>query len=98
MEGRAERRDLFEQTIRQLLAGHHRQRRNVVDRLLRIKFGALAARTIEHVDDMRLEIEQPQLEYGKEPHWPRANDDNVGFVGLTRFRGRDLSGGGVVFH
>ena len=53
MEGRAERLDLLQQPVGQLLAGDDRQRRNVVDRLLGIELGALAAGLVEDVDHVR---------------------------------------------
>ena len=40
---------------------------NVVDRLLRIKLGALAARPVENVDQVAFEVEQPELEDGEQP-------------------------------
>src|SRR5262245_38143357 len=56
---------------------------NVVDRLLGIELGALAADLVENVDEMRLDIEQTELEYGEKPHRTRADNENVGFDGLT---------------
>jgi len=53
-----ERRDLLEQPVGQLLAGDHGQPRDVVDRLLGIELGALSARAIENVDDMRLDVDE----------------------------------------
>jgi hypothetical protein len=35
--------DLLEQAVDQLLGAAHRQRGNIIDRLVRIQFGALAA-------------------------------------------------------
>ena len=62
MQARAERLDLLEQPIGQLLAGAHRHGRNVVDRLVGIQLDALAARRFQRIDDLRLQPEQAQLE------------------------------------
>ncbi len=59
MELRPEGLDLVEQAVRQVLPGDDRQTRNVVDRFFGIELGALPARPVEDVDQMRLEIEQP---------------------------------------
>ena len=53
VEGRLERLDLLEELVDQPLAGDHRVAGNVVDRLLGIELGALAARPVENVDDRR---------------------------------------------
>ncbi len=52
MELGAERLDLIHQPVGQLLAGDHGQAGNVVDRLLGIELGALAAGAVENVDDV----------------------------------------------
>ncbi len=65
--GRAERLDLLHQRVDQPLRRHLRQRRNVVDRLLRIELGALAADLVEDVDEMRLHVEQAELEHREQP-------------------------------
>ena len=67
-----ERLDLLQQPVDQLLGAAHRQRRDVVDRLVRIQLGALAARVLQRVDDVGLDAEQPQLERpGTAPPGPR---------------------------
>src|SRR5204862_1719583 len=65
MELRIERLDLFQQTVHQLLAGDDRQAGNVIDRLFRIKFGALTARTVEDIDQVAFEVEKTQFKHGK---------------------------------
>ena len=55
---------------------------NVVDRLLRIKLGALAADLVEDVDEVRLHVEQAQLEHGEQADRARADDEHVS---LDRF-------------
>src|SRR5262245_65014522 len=82
MEGRSERFDLRHQRLAQALAGDVRQRGDVVDRLLRIELRALAADLVEDVDEMRLHVEQAELEHGEEPARPRTDDQHVG---LDRF-------------
>ena len=52
MKGRRERMDLLHQIVDQPLAGDDRKAGNVVDRLLRIEFGALAADLGQDVDQM----------------------------------------------
>ncbi len=55
-----ERLDLFHQPVGQFLAGDDGQAGNVVDRLFRIKLGALTAGPVEDVDQMGFEIQQAQ--------------------------------------
>ena len=52
---------------------------NVVNRLFRIKLGALAADLVENVDEMRLHIEQAELEHSKQADRAGADNDNVCF-------------------
>src|SRR3990170_4505923 len=86
MEDGLEGPDLLQEPVGQLLAGADGQTRNVVDRLLGVKLGALAARPVENIDDMGLEPRQPKLEGGKQAHRSRANNDDFGgsLVGLHR--------------
>src|SRR5581483_7994102 len=65
MKGGAEGFYLLHQRIDQALTGHERQSGNVVNRLFRIKLGALPAGPVENVDEMRLHIEQAELEHGE---------------------------------
>ena len=58
-------------------------RRNVVDRLLRIELGALAADLVEDVDEMRLHVEQAELEHREQADRARADDEHVGLDGIT---------------
>ena len=55
---------------------------NVVDRLFGIELGALAARAVEDVDQVALQIDQPELEHGEQADGAGADDDDVGFDGL----------------
>ena len=68
-----------QQPVGQLLARHDRQARNVVDRLLRIELGALAADLVEDVDDVRLDVDETELEHGEQPDRPCADDQGIGF-------------------
>ena len=77
MEGGIERLDLRHQGVGQPLAGDDRQSRNVVDRLFGIQLGALAAGLVQDVDDVGLDVDQAQLEHGKQPDRPRADDDGI---------------------
>ena len=63
MERRVERLDLLHQLVDQPIAGDDRKAWNVVDRLFRVKFGALAAWLIEYVDQRGIEIEEPEFEH-----------------------------------
>src|SRR5262245_4224644 len=76
-----ERLDLLQQPVDQLLGAADRQRRDVIDRLVGIELGALAARMRERVDDLALHAEQAELEHRKEADRPRADDDAFGADG-----------------
>ena len=84
MELRIERLDLLQQPVDQLLAGDDGQAGNVVDRLFRIKLGALPARPVQDVDQMAFEVQQPQLEHGEQADGARADDGDIGFDGRSR--------------
>src|SRR5262249_46652090 len=66
MEGGMKRLDLVHQLIGDALAGDNRDAGNVVDRLFRIELGALAADLVKNVDEVRLDVEQAELEYREE--------------------------------
>ena len=83
MELRVERLDLLHQAVDQFLARHDGQAGNVIDRLFRIKLGALAARTVQDIDEMAFEIQQSQLEHGEQADGARANNDDIGFDGSS---------------
>ena len=73
-----ERLDLLHQRVGEALAGNLRNARNVVDRLLGIELGALAADLVEDVDQVRLHVEQAELEHREQAHRARADDESVG--------------------
>ena len=77
MELGAERLDLLHEPVGQLLAGHHDDAGDVVDRLLGIELGALAARPVEDVHHMRLDVEQAELEHGEEADRPCPDDQGI---------------------
>ena len=83
VEGRAEGLDLLDQVVDQTLAGDDRKTRNVVDRLFGIKLGALPADLGQDVDEMGLDVEQPELEHRKQPARTRPDDHDVGGDHLT---------------
>ncbi len=82
VKGRVEGGDLLLQIVGQPLTGDVRNAGNVVDRLLWIEFRALAARARQDVHEMRLDIQEAQLEDRKEAGGPGADDEHVG---LYRF-------------
>ena len=59
VEHRAERLDLLHEAVSEFLAGDHRKRRNVVNWLFGVKLGALSARTVENVHQMRFDVQKP---------------------------------------
>ena len=77
MELRTERLDLRQQPVGQLLPGDDRQAGDVVDRLFRIKLGTLPAGLVEDVDDVRLDVEEAELEHRKQADRPGADDDGI---------------------
>ena len=85
MERRAERMDLLHQRVGQALSGDDGQARNVVDRLFRIKLGALPAGPVEDVDQMRLDVEQAELEHREQADRACADDQHVGFDGFAHW-------------
>jgi len=75
--------------LEDFLAEVELQRRDVVDRLVRIEFGALPAGRLERIEDMGLDPEQPEFEDLEQPAGARADDHHVGT------EGRGLGGGGI---
>ena len=79
MKGGIEGLDLLQEIVGQPLSGDDRQAGNVVDRLFRIKLGALSAGARQDVDQMRADVEQPQFEHREQPGRTGADDDDVRF-------------------
>ncbi len=82
VEHGTERLDLLQQAVDQFLRAAHRQRRNVVDRLVRIELSALSARLFQRVDDVGFDPEQAELEYLKQSRGTRADDGHLGIDDL----------------
>ena len=78
MELRTERLDLLHELIDQALRGNLRDRRDVVDRLLRIELGALAADLVENIDQVGLHIQEAQFEDGEKSARTRTNNQHIG--------------------
>ena len=101
MERGVEGLDLFQQAIDQLLSAAHGERRDVVNRLVRIQLGALTADLGKRVDDGRTHAEQPQLEDLKQADRPGADDHRFHGIGggFERFRhDEDVSPSVSKFH
>jgi len=79
MELRVEWLDLFQQPVHQLLAGNDGQAGNVIDRLFGIKLGALAAWTVQNIDEVAFEIQQAQLKYGEQADRACADNGDICF-------------------
>jgi hypothetical protein len=77
MEAGLERLDLLHEPVDQPLAGHIGQRRNVIDRFLRIEFGALSPGAIENIDNLAFDIEESELEHCKKTAGARSDDHGV---------------------
>src|SRR5665213_270026 len=98
VERRTERLDLRHQRVAQPVTGDVGDAGNVVDRLFRIKLGALSADFVEDVDEMRLDVEQAQFKNGKQPDRSGADDQYIGLdsvahtAPLISFRRMRLSG------
>ena len=78
MKLRMERLCLVQQALGEFGASDNRQGRNVIDRLFRIKFGALPARTVKNIDDMALDIQEAQFKNCKQAARARGNDHGIG--------------------
>src|SRR6266568_9582639 len=91
MKLRAERLDLRQQGLDQAVPGAEGNARNVVDRLLGIKLGALAADLVEDVDEMAFDVEQAQLEHAKQADRACADDKHVSLDQITHEKRSKLS-------
>jgi len=76
MEVRLEGLDLLHQPLDQLLRAADRQRRNVIDGLVRVELGALAARMRQRIDHVSADAEQAQLEDLEKAARTRTDDDH----------------------
>ena len=75
---RTEGPDLLHEPVDQLLGAAHRQRRNVVDRLVGVELRALSAGVPQRIHDLGADPEQPQLEHLEQPAGTCADDDDLG--------------------
>ena len=78
VELRVERLGLLQQPVDQLLGAADGQRRDVVDRFLRVQLAALSARMLERIDHVGADAEQAELENLEQPAGTGADDDDVG--------------------
>ena len=83
MEGGMKRLDLLHQGVGETVASDERNPGDVVDRLLRIKLGALAADLVEDIDEVRLDIKQAKLEHREQADRARTDDQSIGLDRLT---------------
>src|SRR5207245_1767387 len=70
---------LVHQGLGETVAGDIGNTGDVVDRFLRIELGTLAADLVEDVDQVRLDVEQPQLEHRKQSTRTCADNQRIGF-------------------
>ncbi len=77
MESGRERLDLLRQTLDQFQRADGGEPGDVVDRLVRIQLGALAADNRQRVDDVGAQVQQTQLEYLEQAAGARADDDHI---------------------
>src|ERR1700761_7925310 len=70
-----ERLGLLEQTVNQFLRPADGQRRDVINRFVRIQLGALAAGLAQGIDDMGADTQKTQLENLKQSYGTRADND-----------------------
>ncbi len=75
VKGGLERFGLLQQSIDQFLRPADRQSGNVVNRLIGIELGALAAGLAQGIDDVRADPQQSEFEDLEKTNGPGANDD-----------------------
>ena len=88
MEGRVEGGGLFLEIRDQIARIDARKTRNIVDRLFRIKRGALPADFIQRVDHMGLDAQHAELENGEQADGAGADNNGIGL---------ETGGGGGAF-
>jgi hypothetical protein len=69
--------DLLHEPIDELLRIAYRQRRDVIDRLVRIQLRALSARMRQRIHDVGLDAEEAKLEGLEKAAGAGADDDGV---------------------
>jgi hypothetical protein len=73
----SEGRNLLLQPRHQFGRLDRRMRRNVVDRLFRIKRRALPARRVQRVDQQAIQLQHPAFEGREQPHRPRPDNSDI---------------------
>ena len=88
MQLRFERLDLLQQPVDQFLRPAHRQCRNVVDRLVGVELGALAARVLQRIDHLGADAQQAELEHLEQAAGSGSDDHRLDGVRgrFDRFR------------
>ena len=86
VKNRRERRGLFAEALDQLDGVDSRVARNVVDRLLGIERGALAARLRQRVEHGAAHVQHAAFEHREQPDRPGADDRDIIIVGLGQGR------------
>jgi hypothetical protein len=69
--------DLLEQGLDQLLRGANRNAGNVVNRLVRIEFGALTTGLSNGIDNLRFQAEESELEDLEQAAGSGTDNDNI---------------------
>ena len=87
--------DLFHQTVDQFLAGADRHRRNIVNRLVRVQFGSLAARLVENIDNLAGKVQELQLENREQATRAGADNDYIAFLRVLGHGGTFLGSGAL---
>jgi hypothetical protein len=92
-----ERLDLLHQAVHEFLRTANRQRRDVVDRLVRIELRALPARMLQGVDEVALDAQQPEFENLEQAGRACADDNGIGLDRLAGGGRRNVrsQGGGT---
>jgi hypothetical protein len=78
---------LAHQRVGQALAGTDRHTRDVVDGLVGVQQGRLAADVRQSVDDVGTDVQQTQLEHLEQAHRTGANDHGIGCDRIAGGRG-----------
>ena len=83
VKGRMERLDLHHQIVDQPLRGHLRESRECRRSASPDRVRRIGRRSWQNVDQMRLDVEQSELEHREQPRRPGADDRDVGGNGLA---------------
>ena len=72
-----ERADLLLKTVDQLFGAANRQRRNIVDGLVRVQLDTLPTSIVQRIDEVRLQAQQTELKDLKESAGTSAHDNDI---------------------